>query len=241
MSKFIIGGWTQHLNATPPKSFSYAMYGMVTNFPALTTGTQAQPGWNPAKTPLPHASCKVMWTYGGAGGVPSGTPSSPLEINAIIEATNAQNWAGVDVDNESEMNIDNIASLMQLLKSQGKETSYTFLAGWSFNHEGTEDNNIKKLATDGSVDRFILMCYAGAMWSMADIEGNVGQAIEKTISLGVDPSKVILALTPVGLTQQNLDYFLNQVTSRNIGGLFIWEYPSLAPSDLEYICEKLDI
>nr|WP_321357866.1 hypothetical protein [uncultured Draconibacterium sp.] len=240
--KFIIGGWTQHLDAAPPKSFSYAMYGMITNFPALTSGTKAQPGWSPAKTVVPQqGGCKVLWTYGGAGGFPKGTPASEPEIKAIIDVTNSQNWAGVDVDNESEMNIDNIALLMQQLKSQGKETSYTFLAGWSFNHEGTEDSNIKKLAAAGNVDRFILMCYAGAMWSMADIKDNVGQAIEKTISLGVDASKVILALTPAGLTQENLDYFLNQVTSHSIGGLFIWEYPSLNSSDLEHICTTLGI
>ena len=241
-NEFIIGGWTQSLEAVPPQSFSYAMYGMVTNFPALTTGTNDWPGWSPAKIAAPqHGACKVFWTYGGAWGLPEGTPANDTEIAEIIKATTAQNWAGVDVDNESKMNIDNIAKVMQQLKSQGKETSYTFLAGWSFNHDGTEDSNIQKLVAGGNVDRFILMCYAGAMWSMTDIQNNVGQAIEKTISLGVETKKVILALTPAGLTQENLDYFLNQVTSHNIGGLFIWEYPSLNSADLQYICSKLGV
>ena len=241
-NKFIIGGWTQKLSAVPPKSFSYAMYGMITNFPGLTSGTKEWPGWSPAKTAAPqHAPCKVLWTYGGAGGLPEGTPASQPEINAIIDATKTQNWAGVDIDNESEMNIDNIAKVTTELKKTGKETSYTFLAGWSFNNTPGEANNIKMLVANGNVDRFILMCYGGAMWSMQDIVSNVGPAIEKTIAQGVDPKKVILALTHKGLTPENRDYFLNQVTDHNIGGLFIWEYPSLNPDDLKEICSKLGV
>ncbi len=241
-NEFIIGGWSQNLSAVPPQSFSYAMYGMITNFQGLTSGTAQWPGWSPAKTAAPqHAPCKVLWTYGGAGGSPTGTPADESAIAQIVDATTTQNWAGTDFDNESSMNIGNIAGTTQKLKAAGKETSYTFLAGWAFNNTPEEAENIKSLVANGAIDRFILMCYADAMWPMQDIISNVGPAIEKTIAQGVDAKKVILALTYNGLTRENLDYFLNQVTSHNIGGLFIWEYPSLNSDDLEYICSKLKI
>ncbi|MCH9638948.1 MAG: hypothetical protein K0U40_05590 [Betaproteobacteria bacterium] len=242
MDDYIVGGWSQNLKVVPPKSFSYAMYGMVTNFPSLTTGTAKAPGWSPAKTPAPqYPYCKVLWTYGGAGGVPDRTPSAASEIKAIVDASQVQNWVGVDFDNESMMDIGNIVVTTQHLKNHGKESSYTFLAGWDYNnnHQGVHD--VKKIAEHGAADRFILMCYGKSMWSMDDVVANVGPAIEKTIAQGVLPKKVILALTYKGLTRKNLDYFLNQVTSKQIGGLFIWEYPSLSNTDLDYICTKLGI
>lgn len=239
---YIIGGWTQDLNAIPPQSFSYAMYGMITNFPALTSGTAAAPGWSPAKTPAPeHSPCEIMWTYGGAGGVPSGTPNDNAEINAIVDATKENKWAGVDFDNESAMNIENIAAATTDLKKINKESSYTFLAGYDFNHSDQEAANIKFLVGNSAIDRYILMCYGGSMWPMADITANVGPSIEKTIAQGVPSKKVILALTYNGLTKENLDYFLEQVTKNEIGGLFIWEYPSLSEEDLKYITTKLQI
>jgi hypothetical protein len=79
------------------------------------------------------------------------------------------------------------------------------------------------------------------MWSMEDIKANVGPAIDRTISYVKDPKKVILALTPAGLDQTNLDYFLNEVISKKIGGLFVWNFPELKSSDLNIIIEKLDI
>lgn len=242
MGNYVIGGWSQSLSTVPPKSFTYAMYGMVTNFPALTVGTATAPGWSPATTPAPQfPPCQVLWTYGGAGGAPTGTPSAPSDIQAIVDATRNQNWAGVDFDNESNMNVANIATTMQALKTAGKETSYTFLAGWDYNNNPQGPAGVKEIAASGAVDRFILMCYADGMWPMADITANVGPAIEKTIAQGVPPQKVILALTYNGLTQENLDYFLNQVTTHQIGGLFIWEYPMLSSTDLNYICTKLGI
>lgn len=240
MGNYIIGGWSQTLSSVPPKSFTYAMVGMVTNFPALTVGTAAAPGWGPATASVPqHPPCQTFWTYGGAGGAPAGTPSSAADIQAIVNATNS--WAGVDFDNESQMNVANIAATMQALKAAGKGTSYTFLAGWDYNNNPQGPAGVKQIADSGAADRFILMCYADAMWPMSDITANVGPAIKKTIAQGVPPEKVILALTYSGLTQENLDYFLNQVTQNQIGGLFIWEYPSLSSKDLSYICSKLGI
>ncbi len=85
------------------------------------------------------------------------------------------------------------------------------------------------------------MCYAAAMWSTSDIEGNVGPALERTINYVGDPKKVILAFTPVGLTRENLDYFLDQVTGKDVGGLFVWNFPILQTADLEVITNALDI
>jgi len=239
---FIIGGWSQNLTAVAPESFSYAMYGMITNFPALTSGTVSAPGWRPKEEMAPqHASCNVLWTYGGAGGEPKGTPSDQTEMDAIIEATIRNNWAGVDFDNESAMNITNIAKTTLELKKQKKESSYTFLAGYDYNHSPQGAADVKSIVENGAADRFILMCYGDSMWSMDDIRNNVGQAIEKTIAQGADLKKIILALTCNGLTEENLDYFLDLVIKYEIGGLFIWEYPNLEAKYLNRICTKLQI
>lgn len=243
MSEYIIGGWTQTLGAVPPETFSYTMYGMVTNFPDLTTGTAASPGWSPKTTPPPPIPAgEVLWTYGGAGGYPSGTPATQEEIDAIVAATNGQGWGGVDFDNESTMNAENIATTAETLKAHAKSASYTFLAGWNYNNQpegGSAD--VALLAQRGAIDRFVLMCYGDAMWGMQDIEANVGPAINKTIALGAPRKSVILALTYNGLTDQNLEYFLGQVTGNEIGGLFIWEFPQLRPEYLAAIQNKLGI
>jgi hypothetical protein len=121
------------------------------------------------------------------------------------------------------------------------------LAGWAYNNPDQDPNgkiineNVQKLASADVCDRFILMCYGAEMWSINDIEANVEPALNRTIGYVKDSKKVILALTPVGLNQENLNYFLHQVQDKNLGGLFIWEFPNLNQSDLNTIINVLDI
>ncbi|OZG72768.1 hypothetical protein BTA51_14700 [Hahella sp. CCB-MM4] len=245
MSGYIIGGWTQRPSDTSPDSFSYTMYGMVTNLSGLTTGTPQSPGWSPNTTKAPSASGKVMWTYGGGGCTPDHMPQSPASVAEIVQATDKGNWAGVDFDDECSMNVGMLVETMSKLKSINKECSYTFLAGWDYNNPGASslgnsiNQAVKTIAQSGTVNRFCLMCYAASMWSMSDIEANVGPAIDRTIANGVPAKQVILALTPAGLNQENLDYFLNQVTSKGIGGLFIWNYPAMPDNYLQQIEQAL--
>ncbi|MCP5051388.1 MAG: hypothetical protein GY940_29750 [bacterium] len=245
MSNYIIGGWSQSLSKAPPSQFSYTMYGMITNLEGLTSGTPAAPGWSPAKSSPPTQTGTVLWTYGGGFCTPPGMPANQADIDAILQATTAKGWGGVDVDDECDMNIDNIASTLKTLKPAS--TSYTFLAGWSYNNPGQDpagqkiNDSVQQVAQSGACDRFVLMCYAAAMWSMNDITANVGPAIQRTINYVGDAKKVILALTPKGLTTENRDYFLDQVTSNNIGGLFIWNFPALKTPDLDTIVSALGI
>lgn len=246
MSDYIIGGWTQQLSDSPNPLFAYTMYGMITNLTELTSGTPTSPGWSPANQPPPNAKGKVLWTYGGAGAVPDNMPASSEDINNILTATNNQGWDGVDFDDESNMNVDNIINTMKDLK-QGQSASYTFLAGWDYNNPeqsqlGQEINDkVATIAKAHTCDRFVLMCYAGAMWDMPTIQANVPNAVDRTIEHVGNSKEVILALTPAGLTDENLDYFLQQVTSKKLGGLFIWDYPNLNSTYLDTIVNTLGI
>ncbi len=247
MSNYIIGGWTQRTSDVPPSGFSKTMYGMITNLEGLTSGTATSPGWSPANTSAPVVPTgEALWTYGGGLCSPDAMPSTSEQISAIVECTQNQNWAGVDVDDECNMNIDNVVETMQQLKPA--ESSYTFIAGWAYNNpsvstQGEAINDaVLKIGNAGAADRFILMCYDTKMWSQQDIEGNVSQAIDRTINInGVPQKNVILALTPAGLNDWNLNYFLDQVINHDIGGLFIWDFPSLKDSDLATIKSRLDI
>ena len=251
MSDFIIGGWTQKLTNQPPNGFSYTMYGMITNLSGLTSGTVNNPGWSPTQETAPAAnSSSVLWTYGGGLCSPNAMPSSQDEIDQIVECTIDKQWQGVDVDDECNMDINNIVTMMQQLKSRNANltTSYTFLAGWDYNnpaasqHGQAINNSVTQIANADAADRYILMCYASAMWSQTDIENNVAAAIDRTINTnGVPKKKVILALTPRGLDDWNLDYFLDQVINFDIGGLFIWDFTSLSSSDLNTIETRLGI
>ncbi|WP_298769343.1 hypothetical protein [uncultured Shewanella sp.] len=248
MTKYIIGGWSQDVATSAPQGFTYTMYGMITNLVGLTAGTAQSPGWSPATVEAPKVPTgKVMWTYGGGLCSPNAMPSSATDVDKIVSATTENKWAGVDFDDECQMNIPQIINTMSQLKtSDTKQSSYTFLAGWDYNNpagnSGTEINNaVKQIAAAKCCDRFILMCYASAMWPMTDITANVGPAIERTINLGVPKKQVILALTPEGLTDENLAYFIDQVISHDIGGLFIWDYPNLPAKALSEIKDKLNI
>jgi len=247
MIDYVIGGWSQKTGDLPPSQFSYTMYGMITNLQGLTSGLPTSSGWSPASTPKPDVAGKVLWTYGGGGAVPDNMPATQSDIQAIISATDTQDWDGIDVDDESNMDINNIIATMKQLKQEQKETSYTFRAGWNYNNQNassagaTTNKNIQQIVAADVCDRFPLMCYATSMWSMDDIVANVGPAIERTIAHVGDPKKVFLALTPVGLNQENLAYFLNQVTTNDIGGLFVWNFPILKDADLVTICEQLGI
>lgn len=245
MANYIIGGWSQSLTKVPPSQFSYTMFGMITNLIGLTSGTPQSPGWSPARTEAPEVQGNVLWTYGGGGCTPESMPLNQTDINAIVDATNAKGWGGVDFDDECKMNADNIIQAMKLIKP--KSTSYTFLAGWDYNNPNASsygqliNDDVQKIAAANVSDRFILMCYAAAMWSMPDIIANVGPAIDRTIDHVGDKKKVILALTPAGLDNENLTYFLDQVTSKDIGGLFVWDFPALNQADLDTICNALGI
>lgn len=241
MSDYAIGGWSQDLNAQPPSEFTYTMFGMVTNLNSLTTGA----GWGPGNHQAPNTPGKTLWTYGGQGAAPAGMPATQSDITAIVNANNAGDWDGVDFDDESSMNVDNLVATMKGL--EGKEKSYTFLAGWAYNNP-TDANggnaintSVKNIAAEGVCDRFVLMCYADTMWDMNDIENNVPQAIKRTMGYVGDSKKVYLALTPAGLNSTNLQYFLNQVTANNLGGLLVWDYPALLPADLDTIVSTLGI
>lgn len=248
MSNYIIGGWSQNPGDQPPSQFAITMYGMITNLQGLTSGTPAAPGWSPAHTSKPSvAAGSVLWTYGGGGAVPDEMPANSDDINAILSATKSMGWDGIDVDDESDMDISNVIATMKGLKEQGKQSSYTFLAGWDYNNPNasplgqTINNKVQRVAESGVCDRYCLMCYASAMWSMSDIVANVGPAIERTIEHVGDPKKVILALTPAGLNAENLKFFLEQVTINEIGGLFIWNFPALNSDDFNTICSSLEI
>lgn len=247
MSDYIIGGWSQRVADKAPETFSYTMYGMITNLEGLTSGTPASPGWSPLKTRAPEGGGQVLWTYGGGGCTPSAMPRTADQVQAILTATDQGGWTGVDFDDECGMDVENVIKAMQALKDNSFRTSYTFLAGWDYNnptasaHGQSINDAVAAVARSGAADRQILMCYAAAMWSMSDIEANVGPAIARTIDNGVPPKRVILALTPAGLTGENLDYFLNQVTDKGIGGLFIWNFPALKDADLSVIEKKLGI
>lgn len=247
MSNYILGGWSQHLKTPAPASFSYAIYGMVTNLTDLKTGLPGGYGWSPATTPPPASPGSVMWAYGGDRCTPVAEPANQSAIDAINAATRDMGWAGVDFDDECKMNTGNIVLAMQ--KMAGLETSYTFLAGWDYNNPTDEPDDkgrlinaaVAEIAQSGACQRFCLMCYGEEMYSMPDIVANVGPAIARTIAHVGDPKKVILALTPEKLDAENLAYFLDQVKSNNIGGLFVWEYSTLSPEDLNTIETALNI
>ncbi len=245
MSEYIVGGWTQNPSDPSPESFSFTMYGMVTNLSGLTTGTPQSPGWSPNNTKAPAGPGKVMWTYGGGGCTPDNMPQSPASVDEIVQATGTGSWAGVDFDDECSMNVNMLIETMGKLKYLGKECSYTFLAGWDYNNPNASSLGqsinlaVKTIVQSRAANRFCLMCYASSMWSMSDIEANVGPAIDRTINNGVTAKQVILALTPAGLNQENLDYFLNQVKSKGIGGLFIWNYPAMPNEYLQQIEHEL--
>lgn len=247
MSEFIVGGWTQNPGHQPFPGFSHTMYGMITNLEGLTSGTAAAPGWSPEKTAAPEvASGNALWTYGGGLCSPNAMPATQDDVQRIVDCAEQKAWAGVDFDDECHMNINNIIDTMQRLRPL--QTSYTFLAGWDYNNPsasnyGKEINEaVQKISNANAADRFILMCYASAMWSEQDIQNNVSQAIDRTINNnGVSPKQVILALTPAGLTDWNLNYFLDQVVEFDIGGLFIWNFTALKAEDYSTITNKLDI
>lgn len=245
MSDYIIGGWAQSVSHQPPTSFSYTMYGMVTNLEFLTTGTPSNPGWSPASTLAPRTEGKALWTYGGGGCLPRDMPANSLDIDKIVQATELQQWAGVDFDDECNMNTERIITTMRTLKP--KQSSYTFLAGWAYNNPEASPSGqaineaVAQISMANVADRYIMMCYGSQMWTMKEIKANVGAAIKRTIEHDVPEKKIILALTPRGLTSEALDYFLHQVISNRIGGLFVWNFPALKPDHLETIEMTLGI
>ncbi len=243
----IFGGWSQQLSQQPLHTFNTMMYGMVTHLSGMTTGTVAEPGWSPETSVRPECagySGKILWTYGGGGCAPTEQPSSDQDVTKIIEATTQNHWDGVDFDDECHMNVHYVINAMQALKKKGKETSYGFIAGWSYNHPHTESGekitkNVRAVADARCCDRFIHYCYGNAMWPDADIISNVKPAIEKSIAYGMPNEKIILALTATGLTEWNLTYFLEQIIEMGLGGLFVWNYQHLSEHHLKIITDKL--
>lgn len=248
MNTFILGGWSQSLLHNPLKEFDVMMYGMVTNLEGLTTGTAAQPGWSPEKenkpTNLADFKGKTLWVYGGGGCSPQERPADNNEVLRIVEATKSRGWDGIDFDDECNMNIDRVIDAMTLLKKCQKETSYGFTAGYAWNHPESANGKhlnekVTKLLSSNQCDRFIHYCYAAAMWNKDDITGNVIPALKRSLAIGVDSKKIILALTTRGLDDWNLNYFIDQVLDFNLGGLFIWNYEKLADEHLSLITKRL--
>jgi hypothetical protein len=77
------------------------------------------------------------------------------------------------------------------------------------------------------------------MWSNEDITGNVIPALKRTLEHGAENKKCILALTTKGMTDWNLNYFIDQVLDFNLGGLFIWKYEDLKDEHYKIIKDRL--
>ncbi len=245
---YLLGGWSQNLSEEPLSIFDYMMYGMVNNLTDLTTtGTQKNPSWSPEKSSAPRYkgySGPVAWTYGGGFCSPTEMPSSEADVNRIVVATQKNKWDAVDFDDECNMNVEHVISAMKILKTDHKFTSYGFIAGFSYNHPDTEAGNklnqkVKKIVESGQCDKLVHYCYGTSMWSMQDIKNNVRQALDRSIAHGMSHEKVILALTTRGLDDENLNYFLDQITELKIGGLFIWAYHELQAEHERIIVERL--
>ena len=248
MNEYLLGGWSQSLSHAPLKEFDIMMYGMVTNLSGLTTGTSANPGWSPEKEKKPENpggfKGKTLWVYGGGLCSPQNKPSDMNDVARLVEATKNQNWDGVDFDDECNMNIPLVIEAMRQLKAIQKDTSYGFIAGYTYNHPDTEkgqqlNKKVKEIITSGQCDRLIQYCYAAAMWSKEDILSNVIPAIKRSISYSSSSKKCIIALTTKGLNDWNLNYFIDQVLEFNLGGLFIWAYEKLTAEHTKLIKDRL--
>lgn len=77
------------------------------------------------------------------------------------------------------------------------------------------------------------------MWSNDDILANVIPALKHSLANGAENKKCILALTTKGLTDWNLNYFIDQVLDFNLGGLFIWNYANLTDEHDKIIQRRL--
>ncbi|WP_341788946.1 hypothetical protein [Rickettsia endosymbiont of Lasioglossum villosulum] len=248
MSK-LLGGWSMSLTRYPLNEFDYIMYGMVTNLEELTTGSMTSQGWSPEHEPKPEYNpCftgKRLWVYGGGGCTPEEKPSSMNDVSRIISTTINNGWDGVDFDDECNMNTAFVIETMKMLKKNNKETSFGFIAGYSYNNPNTEKgkkitDKVKAIIASGQCDRLVHYCYAAAMWNQDDIINNVKQALVQSISYGIEQDKIVLALTTVGLTDWNLNYFLDQIIDLNLGGVFIWRYDELTPNHYRIIKERLN-
>lgn len=242
-----LGGWSQRLSREPLSEFTHMMYGMVTNLSGLTTGTESSPGWSPNHSPAPRFDQYTglsLWTYGGGLCSPREKPGSEADIQAILDATQAGNWDGVDFDDECNMNIDRVINAMDRLKQLGKQTSYGFIAGYTYSKPQTNSGSalnqkVLKIIESGHCDRLVHYCYGSRMWTDKEIEQYVGQALERSLAHGAAPRQIILALTTRGLTDHNLDFFLNQITRLKIGGLYVWAYDQLTARHKQTIIERL--
>lgn len=244
--KKLIGGWSMALDVAPLDEFDITMYGMVTNLEGLTTGSRAAPGWSPANNHKPFAekTSSGLWVYGGGGCSPVGRPSSDGEVQRIIDVTVQQQWDGVDFDDECNMDTDRVIQAMAGLKANNKQTSYGFISGYSYNHPQSVTGQklaekVKKIIQSGHCDRLIHYCYASAMWSESDIKNNVRQALQTSLDYGMPKAGIILALTTRGLNDWSLNYFLDQIVTLDVGGLFVWRYTALTDAQRTVIKNRL--
>lgn len=250
MTRKQLGGWSMSLDKAPFDEFNTIMYGMVTNLDGLTTGTADAPGWSPEKACKPELNPdfhgKTLWVYGGGGCSPTGRPKSSDEIGRIVQTTLKNGWDGVGFDDECNMNIPYVIDTMSQLKSHNLQTSLGFIAGYTYNHPDSEAGmlvaaKIRSVISSGYCDRLIHYCYANVMWNEKDIRENVRQALEKSLQYGMPKEKIILALTTRGLTDWNLNYFLEQIQDLDSGGLYIWRYDEMSQSHRETIKSRFGI
>ena len=243
MSK-LFGGWSMSLSKKPLTDFDIINYGMVTNLSGLTTGSAESPGWSPEKSNKPDNSDvfngKTLWTYGGGGCSPAAYPQNESDVARIVNATVNNGWDGVDFDDECSMNIPLVIETMTQLKAHSRQTSFGFISGSTYNSPDSDsgarlNEKVQQIASSGQCDRLIHYCYASRMWSDQDITNNVAPALKRSIDHGMEPGKIILALTTRGLTDWNLNYFLEQVSQLQLGGLFVWLYEDLTADNIAKI------
>lgn len=247
MSK-LFGGWSMSLSKKPLNDFDVINYGMVTNLSGLTTGSCENPGWSPETAHKPDNSDvfngKTLWTYGGGGCSPEAWPQNESDVTRIVNATINNGWDGVDFDDECNMNIPLVIDTMQQLRAHSRQTSFGFIAGSTYNTPTCEsgarlNEKVQQVVSSGQCDRLIHYCYASAMWSDRDITNNVSSALKRSIDHGMEPAKIVLALTSKGLTDWNLNYFLEQVSQLQLGGLFVWLYHDLSDDHIAKIKDVL--
>ena len=228
-------------------SFDIVNLGMIGNINSTETGG----GYNIENVKHPsflNDDQTVLFTYGSSPDTTtprtnrSAYPTTTMVSN-LVAAVDNNSWAGIDFDDEVNLNVINIKDVMERvskLKSNSiKGCSYTFIGGWIFSKNGKSSirDNIEILHKSSFCERYILMCYSSRMWDNNTIHTFVPKGIKTALKLigNENAKKIFIACTTMGLNSDNLNIFLEYIQKYKIGGLFIWMPGDLTESQMMQI------
>ena len=238
-NSYKMGGWVDDNNWTtfvPFPNLDFLNYGYLTCIQTLTNGPCGQPGQRAAydgpQLDYINGAQTVSFTIGGAQ-----CNANNWSQKQVVNAVKKYNWDGVGVDNECQMTAKDISNQFKRTANNNQASMYSYLV------DPIDSNGSPNLSDLSHMpDYFASLTFWGSEYcsdgshttapgcapgSASDggyetlVPDAISSSLQQIKQIGGNSRMMLLGLHAIGIDSDAVNFWCNQITSNNLGGVMI--------------------